>query len=391
MSVTSKVRLRNLTILLGGTTTILAGIILAPALPAMTTAFKGIPNAGFLIRLTLTMPALFVAIGAPFAGVLLDRLGRKPVLVAALILYTVAGSSGFLLDSLFAILVGRAVLGLAIAGIMSGFTTLIVDNFKGPELDRFVGFQGAFIGLGGMVFVLAAGFLADIGWRLPFLIHLFAIVILPGVLFFVEEPAVGSATESPDASVREGSLPVKNLVRIYLVAFVGLLIFFIFPVQLPFYLTQNTGVTNSQVGLALSFQTLSSVVMALQYRRLKNKLGIKGVAVVIFLAIGLNHLIVGFTNTYWIVVVGLPIGGLGIGLLPPNLSVWLAQVVPAPLRGRAVGGLTTSIFLGQFFAPIVSQPLVQYVGAAATFLTASALALLVSLFFVVARVRRSNR
>ena len=112
----TKKTMRNLTILLGSTTTVLAATIISPALPEMTTVFADTPNAELLVRLTLTMPALFVAIGAPFAGLLLDRLGRKPVLMVALLLYGLAGTVGYFLDSLMTILVSRAVLGLETAG-----------------------------------------------------------------------------------------------------------------------------------------------------------------------------------------------------------------------------------------------------------------------------------
>ena len=103
-------------------------------------------------------------------------------IIAALILYGLAGTAGFVLNSLIAILISRGLLGLAVAGIMSGFTTLILDYFRDTKLNQFMGYQAAFIGIGGMVFLLAAGFLADIGWRFPFLVHLFAFLVLPGVL-----------------------------------------------------------------------------------------------------------------------------------------------------------------------------------------------------------------
>jgi len=167
---------------MGSTTTVLAATIISPALPAMSEAFADVPNSEFLVKLTLTMPALFIALGALFAGLLLDHWGRKPVLIVSLILFGLAGTAGFFLDSLPAILASRAVLGLAVAGIMSGFTTLILDYFRGSELDKFLGFQGAFIGLGGMVFIFSAGLLAEIGWQYPFLLHLSALLILPGVV-----------------------------------------------------------------------------------------------------------------------------------------------------------------------------------------------------------------
>ena len=100
----NRTRVRNLTILLGSTMTVMAGATIAPALPEMYLVFLDVPNAAFLVKLVPTMPALLIAIGAPFSGILLDRWGRKPVLIAALILYGLAGTSGFLLGSLFGIL-----------------------------------------------------------------------------------------------------------------------------------------------------------------------------------------------------------------------------------------------------------------------------------------------
>ena len=88
----NKTSIRNLTILLGGTMTVMAGATIAAALPEMNLVFQDVPNVDFLVKLVLTIPALLIAISAPFSGVLLDRWGRKPVLIAALILYGLAGS-----------------------------------------------------------------------------------------------------------------------------------------------------------------------------------------------------------------------------------------------------------------------------------------------------------
>ena len=382
----NKTNIRTLTILLGSSATVLAGAALAPALPEMVLAFQDVANADFLVRLTLTMPALFVALSAPFAGFLLDRWGRKPVLIGSLILYSLAGTSGFVLDSLIAILVGRALLGLAVAGTMSGFTTLIFDFFSGPKLDQFLGYQAAFIGLGGMASLLLAGFLADIGWQYPFLVYLFGLVILTGVIFAIDEPQAQASASREDAPETKSRLLLKPIVLIYVIAFVGMLVFFTFPVQVPFYLTTQAGASNSQVGLALSLQTLSSVVIALQFRRLKTRLSFQGIFSLIFLALGINHVIIALTPNYGLVAVGLLIGGLGLGLFPPNVNAWLASVTPPALRGRAVGGLTSALFLGQFFTPIITQPMVGQVGLSGTFGVVGVVSLLLSVVFVAAAV-----
>lgn len=382
----SKTNARNLTILLGSTTTVLAATIISPALPGMAMAFADVPNADFLVRLALTLPALFVAIGALFAGFLLDSWGRKPVLIVSLILYGLAGTAGFVLNSLPAILVSRALLGFAVAGTMSGFTTLILDYFRDRELNKFLGLQGAFMGLGGMLFLLAAGYLADISWQHPFLIHLFAILLVPGVILAVDEPQKLTNDLAPTS--KEGVFPWGKLLPIYVAMFVGILIFFIFVVQVPFYLSLNNNISSSQVGFALSLQTLSSVFVALQYQRLKARYSFQGIFGLVFLILGISHLILALSPAYTIVIIGLLISGLGIGLFAPNSSGWLASVASSEVRGKAVGGMTSVGFLGQFFSPIFTQPFVDQIGLPAMFGVAAAVALLFAIVFAVSVARK---
>ena len=142
----NKTSIRNLTILLGGTLTVLAVATISPALPEMSRFFKDVPNADFLVRLVLTIPGLSIAISAPFIGLLLDRWGRKPVLILSVLLYGLTGTSGYVLETLPAILIGRSLLGFAVAGIMIGFTTLIADYFSGEQRNKFMGYQGGVMG-----------------------------------------------------------------------------------------------------------------------------------------------------------------------------------------------------------------------------------------------------
>jgi MFS family permease len=360
--------------------TVLAGALLAPALPDMTVAFQDVPNAEFLVRLTLTMPALFIAIGAPFAGMLLDRVGRKPVIAFSLVLYGISGTSGFFADSLLVILIGRAFLGLSVAGVMSGFTTLIVDYFKGVRLNQFLGYQGAFIGLGGAAFLVLAGFLANIGWRFPFLVHLSAFLVLPGVLFAIDEPPRFKAKiESED---RKAAFPIRPFIIIYSITFLSMAIFFVIPLQLPFYLTAVAGSTSSQVGIALAAQTLLAVFTALLYHRIRARLSFPSIAALVLLALGLNHIIISATQSYTIILIALVIGGLGLGVLPPNLGAWVATTAPPAMSGRAMGGFTTFLFVGQFFTPIFSQPLITQLGFSGAFVTMGVGAILLAIIIL---------
>lgn len=68
------------TLLLASTLTIMSGATISPALSAIRSAFDATPNADVLVQIVLTMSALFIAVGAPIAGAVVDRLGWTKLL-----------------------------------------------------------------------------------------------------------------------------------------------------------------------------------------------------------------------------------------------------------------------------------------------------------------------
>jgi MFS family permease len=368
------------TLLLTSTLTVMSGATIAPSLPAMQEHFADVSNSALLVRLVLTIPALFIAIGGLFAGQLVDRLGRKPLLVGSTLLYGIAGSSGFILNSLGTILLGRALLGLSVAGIMTAVTTLIADYYTGQTRANFMGLQAAFMGLGGVVFLSVGGLIADLNWRFPFLIYLSAWAILIAIALTVYEPQrISNQTAS---SAIEPRMPIGVLAMIYGVAWFYMVAFYLIPVQLPFYLQNLSNASASAAGLAIAASTLASAIASLRYGFVKERLGFVSIVIISFSVAAAGYLIIGIANSYNVVLIGLIIAGLGFGLLMPNLNVWLASIIPDVLRGRALGGLTTFFFLGQFLSPLVSQPITNAIGLAKTYSFIGVCLLVVAIAFL---------
>lgn len=342
-------------LLLSSTLTVMSGATIAPSLPQMSEVFAHTPYAAFLSRLILTIPALFIAMCSPFAGYIIDRFGRLRLLLASVLLYAVAGTSGYFLNSLYVILVGRAFLGIAVAGIMTTLTTLIGDYFEGEERSQFMGHRGAFIALGGVVFVGFGGILADIGWRMPFLIYLFSLLIFPLVYFYLPEPTAVLAEEQVDPSIDDYSK--KKVQAIYAIAFISMVTFYMVPVQIPFLLKEMGVEKNVMAGLAIVTATLSAIVTSMNYQNLKRRFSYIKMYAIAFLLMGIAYLIISFSVTYAQVIVGLILCGLGLGIMMPNASLWLLSFAPEHRRGRIIGGLATFIFLGQFCSPVIAQPL----------------------------------
>ncbi len=358
-------------VLLASTLTVMSGATIAPSLPAMQDHFSGVENAQFWVRLVLTMPALFIVIGSLMAGQMVDRLGRKPLLIGSALLYGLAGGSGFVLNSLFSILCGRALLGLAVAGVMVSATTLIADYYQGDRRANFMGLQAAFMGFGGVLFLSVGGFVADLNWRLPFLIYLLSWLLLPMMVLSLVEPARGQGNgldANPSSQqVTPSRLPVMLLVLVYGSALIMQMIFYLIPVQLPFYLRQIAQADATRSGLAIAFATLLSALASLNYGRIKRHFNFISILAIAFTLMGIGYLGLGVAGTYWLILFVLIPTGLGLGLLMPNLNVWTSAEVPDDLRGRALGGLTTFFFLGQFLSPIAAQPISNTVGLAATY------------------------
>lgn len=370
------------TLLLVSTLTVMAGATIAPSLPAMQNHFAEVNNAALWVRLVLTVPALFIVIGSPLAGIIVDRLGRKPLLTAAAALYGLAGSSGYLLNSLGMILVGRAFLGFAVAGVMVTATTLIADYYTGQARANFMGLQAAFMGLGGVLFLTGGGYLADLNWRFPFLIYLFAWFLLPLIVLALPEPERAPVDRMGERPVATASVPVNLLVLVFGTALLTQIIFYLIPVQLPFYLKDLENASATQSGLAIAFATLFSSMASLSYGKVKQKLGFVSILALTFGLLGVGYSIIGLAGSYGVVLLGLAMAGLGLGLLMPNMNVWVASSVPDAVRGRALGGLTTFFFLGQFLSPLFSQPLSQQFGFGKTYLLSGLLLLLLGVVLV---------
>lgn len=195
-------------LLVASSLTVLAGAILAPSLPAIQAYFQDVPNVELLARLVLTMPALMIGVVGLFAGVLVDRFGRKNVMATGMVLYVLAGTSGLYLDNMYALLVFRAFMGIAVAGIMTSATTLIGDYFEGSARQKFLGYQAAFMAFGGTAFVTLGGVLANESWRYPFGLYFIALILLPVAMYALVEPnraAVGRSEQNVEGSPSDES------------------------------------------------------------------------------------------------------------------------------------------------------------------------------------------
>jgi MFS family permease len=79
--------------------------------------------------------------------------------------------------------------------------------------------------------------------------------------------------------------------------------------------------------------------------------------------------------------------GVGLGLVRPNLVVWLFEFVPPMMRGKAMGIMTTCYFSGQFISPLVFEPAILALGFEVFCLVLAALIALVICLAIIANFK----
>jgi len=348
-------------LLAGSCMPVMGSVLITPILPQLSQKFGDQPGGEILVPMIVAIPALMIAIFAPFAGQIVDRLGRKTLLIITMFAYALVGTAPAWLESLPLILFSRVLVGVCEAAIMTVCTTLIVDYFHDERRrNRYLGLQVVATTLAATVFIALGGALGVSGWHTPFWIYALSIVIAVPMIFSLWEPSKQDATDSHVQASGKVRTPWRRIWVPVIVSIFGGFSFYIIALEVG-YLVVGTGVaaTNSGViGAVAAAASLAAAIGGISFMRIgKLPTGIQLPIAFGLQAIGM--VIIWFVPGTAGIVVGAVIAGLGGGLLLPSLLTWLVSRTGFEERGRVTGWFTSAFFFGQFLTPILAAALTQ--------------------------------
>jgi MFS family permease len=338
--------LQGVLLLLGSCLPVLGAVLLAPVLPTMAMHFADTPGVAILVPMVLTVPALFVALVSPIAGVVADKLGRKNLLLWAMVAYAIFGVAPFFMDSLVGIVVTRAFVGVCEAFIMTCCTTLIGDYFHETRRNKYLSLQTVFTTVSAVAFLAIGGLLGAGGWRNTFWMYGVAVVLAALMLFVLWEPV-----KTPTRNLRQ-SVPWRQITKPALVTLFGGIAFYTLVVHLSFILTE-LGLTDvARIGMMAALASLATAIGAFSFR-LIGGFGPHRLLPIAFGLTAIGFVVIWSASSIPVAMTGAILASAGTGLLLPALITWALGVLPQEVRGTGTGIWTSALWIGQFISPFV--------------------------------------
>jgi MFS transporter, DHA1 family, multidrug resistance protein len=248
----------------------LSETVYTPSLPDIAQEFATSVN---LVEHTLTVYLLGFAIGTLFWGKLSDKQGRKPCVIAGLLVFSIGCVICYFSNSIETLMIGRFVqaFGGSISSVIG--QAICRDAFKGPELGKVYSMVGSALALFPALGPLCGSFIAEnFGWKNIFIfLILFAFVIIYFTLLKLPET-------HPHSDRKQISIwyVAKKLMNDKTVLSFGLIvaacngILFSYFAEGPFYLINALNLSINAYGMSFMLIAAASMAGGILSKRLHN-------------------------------------------------------------------------------------------------------------------------
>jgi MFS family permease len=351
--------------------------LVSPTLPVVRDTF-GVSDAAASLLISLYFVTGIVL--SPFVGMLVDRIGRRVVLVASLLLFGLSGGAVLLVGSFEALLALRVVQGTAATGIFVTTVTIIGDAFDGVQRNAVLGVNTAVLSAGAAAFPVVGGALVVYGWSAPFAAYLLAVPL--GVVGWWALADVGNSTgDGTDALGRErvgdylrdvgGTLVATGASVYYVATFAAELLFFgAILTALPFLLAGRFGLSPLLIGAVLTVTELVAIAASALNGRFARRASNGRLVALGFVCVAVGLVGAWLAPGPALVTVAVTFVGAGAGLVLPSVDAEVSRLVPTRFRAGALSLRNSATFLGRAGGPILFAGLAVYTGYSALLLAA---------------------
>jgi predicted MFS family arabinose efflux permease len=356
--------IQGIALLLPITMAVMGIVLLVPVMPEILQEFADVPQASYLVQLILTLPAGCVLLFSPLAGWVADRHGRRRPLMIAMAVYALMGILPIFLTSIWTIILSRVGVGICEAVIMTATTTMISDYFHGRRRERWLASQTAVASLSALGLLKISGQLGQsYGWRGPFGVYLFSLVLLVGIWRFTWEPAEGAAIVQPrsHASLRPDAVPWARLLGICALTVFAAVMFYSYQTQSGLALDALGVHDMSRRGTAAMIASFGVPLGTFLFWGAA-RLPIALLVCLEYLLLGVSYVFMGHATAIDGFITASFFNQLGCGLILPTMLTWATRGLSYQVCGRCTGWWQGSFAIGQFLSGLLVTLLASWVG-----------------------------
>lgn len=340
--------------------TSLPGLAVSPILGELSTIF---PHATELdIQMLTSLPSLLIIPFVLLAGKLAEKRDFIRLLRVGLWLFAASGVLYLFSSKMWQLMAVSALLGIGSGLIIPLSTGLISQYFTGEYRVRQFGYSSAITNMTLVVATAVTGYLAEVHWRLPFVVYLLPLVSLVLSAYLKKDTAsvtirqasatVPSIKSVPVISGKYG-IHVRHLVQLML--FYGLVTYIVLVVtfNLPF-LMEAHHFSSGNSGLMISLFFLAIMAPGFMLDSVVKLLGNK-TKLYSLLAIAAGLLLMWISPTEWLIVPGCILVGLGYGIIQPLIYDKTVDTAIPQKTTLALAFVMVMNYLGILLSPFITD------------------------------------
>lgn len=338
--------------------TSLPGLAISPISEKLQSVF---PEATELdIQMLTTLPSLFIIPFILIVGFISEKVGYIRLLYMGLWVYFSSGTLYFLCSSITQLIIVSIVLGIGAGIIIPLSTALISKFFSGEERTRQYGYISAITNITLVVATAVTGFLADLQWRLPFLVYLlpFASILLMPSINRERNSVISHAQGRHDD--KSGSINYMRLSRYMLYYLLITYLVMAISINLPFLLGKY-GYDSGVSGIVISIFFIAMMLPGFFINRIIAILK-KNILLWSLFLIGIGLVDIFFNSSIIYIVLGCISIGVGYGIAQPYIYDVTASLATPQKSTFALALVMAMNYVAILVSPFVVDYMQDFTG-----------------------------
>ena len=348
--------------------TVMAGAAMAPALGVISEYFSD--EKTLFVQMIISMPAVFIFLTSFVFPKLAAKFRARTLLMIGLAFYTIGGCVAGVFNSIWIVLLMRALVGVGVGIIMPLSTGLLAFYFSPQEQEGLMGWSSAMNNMGGVIATLISGALATVSWRISFLVYLMGLISIVLCAAFMPNDKI----QSDEADERRGSAEPEHVIPstgqvfrsnyVYIIAMVlEMSTFFIYPANFAMVTVRAGVIPENLTAIIMAIMDLVAFFGGMLFVKVKAAAGgsTKFVAPILFVV---GYILLGVIGGWFGVLAGsVCVGfanGEGIPLIISEASKKMGRLAATTVMPL----ISAALYIAQFASPFIMSGVTAIAGDA---------------------------